>query len=180
LKALPQVRAVMTPASVLDKRLLPKPGSGMLVLIGIKASGVRDAEQAIPVVRRVVDSVLGPEKARHPALRWAVTGRSALTYDLNLFNARDTAEAEVRVIPLTLIILLFAFGSVVAAGVPVLLGILSTTLSLGIVFLMARHWVFSNLIQNVSSMIGLAVGIDYSLIIIHRYREALANRVKAG
>ena len=127
------------------------------------------------VVRHVVDSVLGPEKARHPAMRWAVTGRSALTYDLNVFNAKDTAEAEMRVIPLTLIILLFAFGSVVAAGVPLLLGILSTTLSLGIVFLMARHWVFSNLIQNVSSMIGLAVGIDYSLIIIHRYREALAN-----
>jgi putative drug exporter of the RND superfamily len=180
LEALPQVRAVMTPRSVLDKRVLPAPGTGMLVLIGVKASGIRDAEQAIPVVRRVVDSVLGPVRTAHPALRWAVTGRSALTYDINLFNAKDTAEAEFRVIPLTLIILLFAFGSVVAAGVPVLLGILSTTVSLGIVFLMARHWAFSNLIQNVSSMIGLAVGIDYSLIIIHRYREALANLVKAG
>jgi RND superfamily putative drug exporter len=192
LRALPQVRAVMTPDHVLDKRLLPAPGTGMLVLIGVKASNIRDAEQAIPVVRRVVDSVMEEELARIKALekdsapsgradlRWAVTGRSALTYDLNLFNAKDTAEAEVRVIPLTLLILLFAFGSVVAAGVPVILGILSTTVSLGIVFLMARHWVFSNLIQNVSSMIGLAVGIDYSLIIIHRYREALASRILAA
>ncbi|MDB5105533.1 MAG: hypothetical protein JWP91_3222 [Fibrobacteres bacterium] len=180
LSHLPQVRAVMTPANVLDKRLLPAPGEGMLIMIGVKAATVRDAEQAIPVVRKAVDGVLSLEKPRYPDLRWAVTGRSALTYDLNLFNAKDTAEAEVRVIPLTLIILLFAFGSVVAAGVPVLLGILSTTVSLGVIFLMARHWVFSNLIQNVSSMIGLAVGIDYSLIIIHRYREALAGSAKAS
>ncbi len=180
LSALPQVRAVMTPDHVLDKRLLPAPGTGMLVLIGVKASNIRDAEQALPVVRRVVDSVLNPERTSHPALRWAVTGRSALTYDLNLFNAKDTAEAEGHVVPITLLILLFAFGSVVAAGVPVIMGVLSTTVSLGIVFLLARHWVFSNLIQNVSSMIGLAVGIDYSLIIIHRYREALAERIKVA
>jgi putative drug exporter of the RND superfamily len=180
LTALPQVRAVMTPENVLDKRLLPSPGTGTVVLIGIKAAAIRDAEQAIPVVRHAVDSVLTPEKERHSGLRWAVTGRSALTYDLNLFNAKDTAEAEVRVIPLTLLILLFAFGSVVAAGVPVILGILSTTVSLGIVYLLARHFVFSNLIRNVSSMIGLAVGIDYSLILIHRYREALTARIAAG
>ncbi len=181
LTALPQVGAVTTPETVLDKRLLPSPGTGMVILIGIKAGNVRDAEQALPVVRRTVDSLLMPETARAGRLRWAVTGRSALTYDMNLFNARDTAAAEARVIPLTLIILLFAFGSIVAAGVPVLMGLISTTVSLGIVYLLARHWVLSNLVQNVSSMIGLAVGIDYSLIIIHRYREALAAaRARAG
>ncbi|MDB5050817.1 MAG: hypothetical protein JWO30_3888 [Fibrobacteres bacterium] len=174
LTALPQIAAVMTPETVLDKRLQLPPGAGLMILIGVKAGTVRDAEQAIPVVRKTVDSILAPIKGGHPGLRWAVTGRSALTYDLNVFNAKDTAQAEVRVIPLTLLILLFAFGSLVAAGVPLMLGILSTTVSMGIVFLLARHWVLSNLVQNVSSMIGLAVGIDYSLLIIHRYREVLA------
>jgi putative drug exporter of the RND superfamily len=177
---LPQVGAVMTPETVLDKRLLPAPGSGVLIMVGVKAATVREAEQAIPVVRRAADAILTGEKARRPGLRWAVTGRAALTYDLNSFNSRDTTEAELRVIPLTLLILLFAFGSVVAAGVPVMLGILSTTVSLGVVALLAHHWALSNLVQNVSSMIGLAVGIDYSLIIIHRYREVLAAGTDGG
>ncbi|MEO7423560.1 MAG: MMPL family transporter [Fibrobacteria bacterium] len=181
LGALPQVGEVMTPETILDKRLLPAPGSGLAILIGIKAGSVREAEQAIPAVRQAVDAILAPERAELPRLRWAVTGRAALTYDLNLFNAGDTAAAETRVIPLTLLILLFAFGSLVAAGVPVLMGVLSTVVGMGAVFLLARHWALSNLVQNVSSMIGLAVGIDYSLILIHRYREALAvDRVAEG
>lgn len=173
LSTLPEVGAVMGPGNILDKRLLPKPGTGLMILIGVKAANVRDAEQAIPSVRRAVDSLLGAAKAGMPYLEWAVTGRSAVTYDLNLFSARDTARAEMRVIPLTLLILLLAFGSVVAAGLPVAMGVISTTVSMGAVYLMASRWEMSNLVQNVSSMIGLAVGIDYSLLIVHRYREAL-------
>lgn len=180
LRALPQVSAVTTPDQVLDKRLLPKPGTGAMILIGVKAETVRDAEQAIPIIRGTVDNILAPELKSHRGLKWAVTGRSALTYDLNVFNAKDTAKAELRVIPLTLLILLLAFGSIVAAGIPVILGILSTVISMGIIYLLAGHWVLSNLVQNVSSMIGLAVGIDYSLLIIHRYRESLAHLVKNG
>ena len=177
LTALPQVTGVMTPETVLDKRLLPNPDSGSMILIGIKAASIRDAERAISPVRSAVDAILESQRKLQPGLKWAVTGRSALTYDLNLFNARDTALAELRVIPLTLLILLLAFGSVVAAGVPIALGILCTTVSMGIVFLMTKFWVLSNLVQNVSSMVGLAVGIDYSLLIIHRYRESLAALV---
>jgi RND superfamily putative drug exporter len=180
LTALPQVAGVMTPETVLDKRLLPPPGEGMMILIGVKAGSVREAEQAIPVVRKASDSVLSSIAPSHPGLRWAVTGRSAFTYDINHFNAKDSAEAEARAIPLTLLVLLFAFGSVVAAGVPALLGFLSTVVSMGLVFLLARHWVLSNLVQNVTSMIGLAVGIDYSLLIIHRYRQALARIRESG
>jgi len=180
LSALPQVAGVLTPETMLDKRLLPNPDSGSLVMIGIKAASIRDAERAIPSVRAAVDAVLEPQRRWEPGLQWAVTGRSALTYDLNLFNSRDTALAELRVIPITLLILLFAFGSVVAAGVPLALGILCTTISMGLVFLLTRFWVLSNLVQNVSSMVGLAVGIDYSLLIIHRYRESLRAMVGSG
>jgi RND superfamily putative drug exporter len=176
-RALPLVGAVTTPESMLDKRLLPAPGSGAFVMAGIKAASVREAERAIPLVRAAVDSALGPRRAGNPDLRWAVTGRAALTYDLNVFNAKDTAAAELKVFPLTLIILLLAFGSLVAAGVPIFLGVVSTTGAMALVFLVARHEVLSNLVQNTVSMIGLSVGIDYSLLIVHRYREALAARL---
>lgn len=176
LSALPQVAAVMTPDNALDRRLLPKPGTGTMVFIGLAAGSVRDAEQAVTAVRAVADSVLRDYRQSDPSLAWGVTGRAALTYDINAFNAKDTAAAEKRVIPLTLLILLFVFGTVTAAGIPVLLGVMSTLLCMGLVFLLSFHWSFSNLVQNVASMIGLAVGIDYSLFLIHRYREVLASQ----
>ncbi len=168
--------AVMTTETMLDKRLLPAPGTGEVILIGIKAASVRETELAIPAVRAAVDSVLLPVRQGRPGLDWAVTGRAALTYDLNLFSTKDTAAAEGKVLPLTLIILLLAFGSVAASGIPVSLGIVATTVAMAAVGWCAGHWVVSNIVQSTVSMIGLSVGIDYSLLIVHRYREALAAR----
>ncbi|MDB5051887.1 MAG: family transporter [Fibrobacteres bacterium] len=178
---LSQVTTVMTPANILDKRLLPAPGTGEIVLIGLKAESIRDAEQAVPIVRNVADGILKPLRRADTTFEWAVTGRPALSYDFNLFNARETAKAERRMIPLTLLILLVTFGSLVAAGLPLLLGILSTVLSMASVSIMARYWPISNLVQTAASMIGLAVGIDYSLLLIHRYREIMAvKRAQTG
>jgi RND superfamily putative drug exporter len=171
----PLVAAVMTEENLPDQRLLPRPGSGHVAYIGLKAANVREAEQAIPVLRMAAEPVLRAVLARHPDLEWALTGRAALTYDMNRFNAEDTAKAEVRVLPLTLLVLILAFGSLAASGVPLVLGLTSTTVTLGLVSLLARVTIFSNLVQNVASMIGLAVGIDYSLFLIHRYREELGR-----
>jgi RND superfamily putative drug exporter len=176
---LPEVAAAQASPDFLDPRLRPAPGSGAVIMIGVKAASVREAEQAIPKVRTAAEVILAPAKAADPGLEWAVTGRSALTYDLNLFNAKDVTRAETRVLPLTLIILLLAFGSLAAAAAPMLMGIFTTGLSLAAVGLLARHWPLSNLAQNVSGMIGMAVGIDYSLLLIHRYREILSG-IPAG
>lgn len=176
LSGLSQVTAIMTPANVLDKRLLPLPGTGEVALIGLKAASIRDAEQAVPIVRRAVNEILKPLQALDSTFTWAVTGRPALSFDFNQFNAKETAKAEKRMVPVTLIILLVTFGSIVAAGLPLLLGIISTILSLSLVSLLARYWPISNLVETAASMIGLAVGIDYSLLLIHRYREILARK----
>jgi RND superfamily putative drug exporter len=171
--ASPLVATVMTEENLVDSRLLPRPGTGHVAYIGLRAANVREAEQAIPVLRATAEPVLRAARDRFPDLEWALSGRAALTYDLNRFNAEDTAKAETRVLPLTLLVLILAFGSLVAAGVPLVLGLTSTTVTLGLVSLLARLTFFSNLVQNVASMIGLAVGIDYSLFLIHRYREEL-------
>jgi RND superfamily putative drug exporter len=177
--ASPMVAAVMTEENLADQRLLPQPGTGHVAFIGLKAANVREAEQAIPVLRAASESILRAAQRRHPDLEWALTGRAALTYDMNRFNADDTTRAEARVLPLTLVVLILAFGSLVAAGAPLLLGLTSTTVTLGIVCLLARFTIFSNLVQNVASMVGLAVGIDYSLFLIHRYREELRRAAGA-
>ncbi len=173
LRASPLVERVAVDEEIPDRRMLPLPGTGHVALISLKAADIREAEQAIPRLRAAVEPLLRTAKTRDPDLQWATTGRAALTYDLNRFNAEDTTRAEVRALPLTLLILILAFGSLVAAGVPLVMGLASTTLTLGLVFLVAQSVILSNLVQNVASMVGLAVGIDYSLFVIHRYRQEL-------
>ena len=75
-----------------------------------------EAEQAIPRLRASAAPLLRAAQVRYPDLEWAITGRAALTYDLNQFNAHDTTQAELRALPLTSFILVVAFGSLVAAG----------------------------------------------------------------
>jgi putative drug exporter of the RND superfamily len=171
----PSVARVALDDELVDKRLAPAPGTGHVALISLSAANVREAEQAIPRLRATAEPLLSAARSAHPDLQWAITGRAALTYDLNQFNAQDTARAELRALPLTLLILLLAFGSLAAAGLPLLLGLASTTLTLGVVYLAARYGIFSNLVQSVASMIGLALGIDYSLFLLHRYRQELAQ-----
>jgi len=134
---------------------------------------VREAEQAIPRLRTAAHPILQAARADHPHLHWAMTGRGALTYDLNAFNALDTTRAEVRALPLTLLILIFAFGSLAAAGLPLILALVSTIVMRRQVSLVAQSVILSNLVQNVASMIGMAVDIDYSLFVIHRYRREM-------
>jgi RND superfamily putative drug exporter len=173
LKESPLVGEVIGEDDIPDKRMLPVPGTGHAVLISLKAADVREAEQAIPRLRAAVDPILQAAKADHPDLHWAMTGRAALTYDLNAFNAQDTTRAEMRALPLTLLILIFAFGSLAAAGLPLILALVSTIVTLGLVSVVAQSVILSNLVQNVASMIGMAVGIDYSLFVIHRYRREM-------
>jgi RND superfamily putative drug exporter len=171
----PLVAEVIREDELLDPRLLPAPGTGHVALVSLNAANVREAEQAIPRLRASAAPLLRAAQVRHPDLEWAITGRAALTYDLNQFNAHDTTQAELHALPLASFILIVAFGSLVAAGLPLVLGLVSTTITLGLVYLVAQSMILSNLVQNVATMIGLAVGIDYSLFLIHRYRQELAR-----
>jgi RND superfamily putative drug exporter len=172
LKQVPVVTQVMIPETAPDPRLVAPPEKGAMVLVGLKGQDVHDAELAIPPVREVVNAVMAEAKQADPTLNWAVTGRAAYTFDLNKFNAVDTGEAEGRVVPVTLLVLIFAFGALVAAGLPLLMGVLGTILSMGVLYWLAGSWAISNLAQNTVAMIGLAVGIDYSLLVVNRFREA--------
>lgn len=180
LKQVPVVTEVMTPATAPDPRLVAPPEKGAMVLVGLKGQDVHDAELAIPPVREAVNAVMAEAKQTDPSLTWAVTGRAAYTLDLNKFNAVDTGEAEGRVVPVTLLVLVFAFGALVAAGLPLVMGVLGTILSMGVIYWLAGSFAISNLAQNTVAMIGLAVGIDYSLLVVNRFREARKHAADAG
>src|SRR3989442_2071300 len=102
-----------------------------------------------------------------------VTGFPALDHDVRTISAEDSERGERRVLPLTLVVLIVAFGGLVAAMVPIVVGVLAITIALGLVTIAARYVPMSVFVLNITTMVGLGVGIDYSLLIVTRFREEL-------
>jgi putative drug exporter of the RND superfamily len=95
-----------------------------------------------------------------------------LDHDFNLLSERDLQEGELQFgIPAALIILLLVFGAVVAGLIPLLLALVSILAALGLVAILSQAFDLSIFIVNMLTGMGLALGIDYTLFVISRYRE---------
>lgn len=88
----------------------------------------------------------------------------------------DLRRQEIVSLPITLVVLVLVFGSLVAAGLPLLVGILSIPAALGAISVMAHLTETSVYVLNIATILGLAVSIDYSLFIVSRFREELSRR----
>ncbi len=102
-----------------------------------------------------------------------VTGGIALFADLSIYSERDLQRAELITIPLLVILLLIVFGSAVAAGLPVAMGALSVVTTLALMFLVAQATDMSIFVLNIASFLGLGMAVDYSLLMVSRFREEL-------
>jgi putative drug exporter of the RND superfamily len=170
LSALPAVAKVTSEDGMPNELLSAKVGRGHLMLIELTTDELLATEEEVPKIRAKLSSVFEDAQAQDGGIEWAITGRAALTYDINRFNDEDAARSEIRALPFTLIILIFAFGSIAAAVLPLLLALITRTVALGIVFLVAGSVETSNLVLSVVTMLALALSIDYSLFLIHRFR----------
>ncbi|MDW0110077.1 MMPL family transporter [Sporosarcina aquimarina] len=100
-----------------------------------------------------------------------LTGQSPITKDINAASQKDLMVAEAIGLPIALIVLLFAFGTVTASLVPILIGIVTIGTSFGILALFGKHVDLSIFVLNIIPMLGLALSIDFALLFISRYRE---------
>ena len=110
-----------------------------------------------------------------PAIALRLTGQAALNADLRRTSAADARGAEWRALPLTFLLLIVSFGAVVAALLPVAGAMLTIAVSLGLAVLVAHLWSLSILLQNVVTMIGLGLGIDYALLVLQRFRAEMRD-----
>jgi putative drug exporter of the RND superfamily len=102
----------------------------------------------------------------------SVTGDETLDHDFNLLSEEDLQEGELQFgLPAALIILLLVFGAVVAGLVPLLMAIVAIVVALGLTALVAQQFELSVFVINMLTGMGLALGIDYSLFVVSRYRE---------
>jgi RND superfamily putative drug exporter len=104
-----------------------------------------------------------------------VTGTPAFDYDTRTVAAQDSARTERLLLPLTWLLLVVAFGAVVAALVPVAVGFIAITITLGVVAGISAFTTMSVFVLNITTMVGLGVGIDYSLLVVTRFREELES-----
>ena len=130
---------------------------------------VTNIDQAVSTLQHTVAGV----QARHPDLRVAETGDASIQQAIN--SSLNFGKAEVTSVPITLILMLAVFGSLVAAGIPVLLALTALTAAIGVVTAVS-HWlpVNGNTFEVVV-VVGMAVGVDYSLFYLRREREERAK-----
>ena len=101
-----------------------------------------------------------------------LTGASAISKDINTASQRDLMTAEAIGLPIAIIILLFAFGTVVASFVPLIIGIVTVVTSFGVLAIIGGQMDLSIFVLNIIPMLGLALQYRLSLcLFISRYRE---------
>jgi putative drug exporter of the RND superfamily len=177
----PGVSGVVSRLDFRDPIFLGK-GGGTFVLVGL-ASTEGPVESLVPKLHALEESLQNQLRGRYPAVRLELTGETPLNFDIRKASADDVRHAESLVIPGTLALLLVAFGSLVAALIPVAIGQFAIASALAIAGFLAVHWHLSILVQNLSTMLGLGLGIDYALLMVSRFREAIAtekNGLKAS
>jgi putative drug exporter of the RND superfamily len=169
LAALPKdATGIRTPLSPGGQALLSKDGRSALVTFDVPGN-VADIDQAATTLQHAVAEV----QARHPDLRIAETGDASIQQAIN--SSLNFGKAEATSVPITLILLLLVFGAVVAAGIPVLLALTAVSAAIGVMTAVG-HWLpVSSSTLEVVVIVGMAVGVDYSLFYLRREREERAR-----
>ena len=172
LRQQPGVSGVVSYLELRDPIFLGK-GGGTFVLVGLQSTGA-PVESLVPMLHQQAHLLEDQLRGRYPGVKLQLTGELPLNFDIRKASADDVRRGETLVIPATLILLLIAFGSVVAAIIPLAVGELAIATTLAITGLLAQRLHLSILVQNLATMLGLGLGIDYALLMVSRFREAVA------
>src|SRR6201987_4491980 len=178
LRSVPGVSGVVSSLDWPDPLFTGKNG-GALIIVGLDPHD-KAVEALVPVLRAKADWMEGQLRSQYPNINFEITGETPLTFDLRKVSADDVKHAEERAMPVTLLLLLLAFGSLVAALLPLGIGVLSISMAMGAAALFAHYMQLSILVHNLATMLGLGLGIDYALLMVSRFREALAEGYDPG
>ncbi|MDQ3864983.1 MAG: MMPL family transporter [Actinomycetota bacterium] len=143
----------------------------------------RDEHHSLAVVEleegsyaELQDTYVDLRQKVHPGpLEVVAAGEMPLNEDFERVTESDLKRAEMVSLPLALLMLLFVFGSVIAAGLPIGVGVLAVTGGFAGTLLLARAMDVSIYATNIVTMIGLGVAIDYSLFVVSRFREEVGR-----
>lgn len=143
------------------------------VFIGLHGRNLNEADAAAVEISKKLKALPRPAE-----IQMYMTGGPLFSREITTVSAKDGFNTEERILPLILVVLILAFGGLIAAGLPLVVGMFSTILSLGVLYVLAHYFTLTSLSQNIVTMLGLGVGIDYSLLYVNRFREELFEKGK--
>jgi putative drug exporter of the RND superfamily len=125
-----------------------------------------DAKNYTEQMRKAIGTV--------PGARTYLTGYPALSHDLQPLYNRDLSKGEAIAVPIAILVLLFMFGTLGAVLVPVVFALATLPTTLGLVWVAAHLGNMAQYVTNIVTLIGFAIAIDYSMLVVFRYREQLS------
>ncbi|WP_458460676.1 MMPL family transporter [Paenibacillus sp.] len=159
-QVLPAVTSITSPLDVREGMMLQDHRAYALVKMDVPAHQMGPPLKQL----REVLATDGPGTVQ-------LTGKAVVQQDVNRLSFRDLERAEMVGLPVALIVLCFAFRGIYAALIAVMMGISAVITAMGVTSLLGYHLELSNFIINVIPMVGMALSIDFALIILSRYRE---------
>lgn len=169
----PYISTVASFRSTQDSTFMSPDGRRTFIVLAMGAAYGDSVATLVAPVRLLVQESIAQTGVDTAAVRIRVTGRAPLDLDVRTVVAADSRRGEIRLLPLTAGILLLAFGALVAAILPLIIGFLAIWVTLAVIVVLADYTPMSVFVLNMTTMLGLGVGIDYSLLIVTRFREEL-------
>ena len=160
---------VRSPTATGGHGLISRDGRSALVTFTV-AGDPDNADQTVAAAQRAVATV----QARHPVLLIGESGQASVDRATNNTISADFHRAEVTSIPVTLMLLLVVFGALIAAGIPLLLAGTAVVTAISLLAIPSRWLPIGNTTSSVVLLVGMAVGVDYSLFYLRREREERA------
>ncbi len=147
-------------------RLRPSPRRA-LILADFHLDSEQAVRDGVPRLERTLDEV-------RPPVRATQTGFATLSRAIQEESVEATRTAELIAVPILLLVLLLVFRSPVAAAIPLAFGAAAVAATRGLLSLAAPHVAIDGFALTVATMMGLALGVDYALLMVSRFREELA------
>jgi len=142
-------------------------GPGVLYVQIQTSLEAADAKNRTPAMRRAI--------GRIPGAKTYLTGFPALAHDEQPIYNRDLSHGEEIAVPIALVVLLFMFGTLGAVVVPIAFALATLPVTLGLVWALAHLGNMAQYVTNIVTLIGLAIAIDYSMLVVFRFREELSR-----
>ncbi|WP_433464673.1 MMPL family transporter [Spirillospora sp. CA-128828] len=163
MKRLPEVESVSAPVRSKD-------GTALRVDVTLKGSELQGKDHVEPLQAQTA-----AVRAAHPDVKVEETGSPSISKGVGELQGRDLARTEVIALPITLVTLLVVFGSFAVAVVPVVLALTSIAAAIGLSMLASHVFPDAGIGASVILLIGMAVGVDYTLFYLKREREERAR-----
>lgn len=155
-----------------DSSLLSKDKKATFILIGLNVDNSNmSSDDAYNLSEKIRALPIAKDIELH------LTGVPLIVRDMTKLSQEDSAKAEQKIFPIVIVLMVFIFGAFVSAFLPVVMGVVSMVVTLGILYVIGQYMELAMFCKAITSMMGLGVGLDYCLFMVSRFREELEKGV---